>query len=315
MHLVSRYTRPEGAGVRYNPGMVRPASSCLALFLACLSVSSCPGLDKRDVEYSRPNGKPLLLDIHTPEGAGPFPGAIVVHGGGFDQGNQRSYVGPVLAVLSKAGFAWFSVDYRLAPGAHFPEPVDDVNNAIRWVKAHAAEYHVDPSKIALVGESAGAYLITYAATHETPETRLAATVDFYGPTDYARLALLRRDHPERFGMESANKHLANGGGIAFFGLKNLDEPGGLERLHQASAINAVHKGMAPFLILHGTADDQVAYELSPSMCDALRKATVSCELITIPGGHHGMGSWAQTSDPEAWKIGLVAWLKKTLSLN
>ena len=140
-------------------------------------------------------------------------GRTVVHGGGFDQGTKKSYVGPVLEVLTKANYAWFSIDYRLAPDYHFPQPVEDVNNAIRWVKAHAKEYHVNPSKIALLGESAGAYLITYAATHETPATKLAATVDFYGPTDYERAALLRRDHPERFDMESANRHLAHGGGI------------------------------------------------------------------------------------------------------
>ncbi len=286
-----------------------------ALLCALLAAIPAWALDQKDVEYSRPDGKPLLLDIHVPDGPGPFPAAIVVHGGGFDQGNQRSYVGPVLDVLTKAGFAWFSIDYRLAPLAHFPQPVDDVNNAIRWVKARTTEYHVNPAKIALVGESAGAFLVTYAATHETPETRLAVTVEFYGPTDYARLALLRRDHPERFEMTSANRHLANGGGIAFFGLKSLDEPGGMEKLRQASPINAVHKGMAPFLIIHGTADDQVAYELSPAMCAAMKKVSVGCDLITVEGGKHGMSSWEKTADPNGWKTGLTAWLKKSLNLN
>jgi alpha-L-fucosidase 2 len=288
------------------------AALCLALLLA---ISPAHALDKQDVEYSRPDGKPLLLDLHIPDGPGPFPAAIVVHGGGFDQGNQRSYVGPVLDVLTKAGFAWFSLDYRLAPAARFPQPVQDIDTGIRWVKAHAAEYHVNPAKIALVGESAGAFLVTYAATHETPATKLAATVEFYGPTDYLRLTLLRRDHPERFDMASANRHLANGGGIAYFGLKSLDEPGALDRLKQVSPIQSVHQGMAPFLILHGTADDQVAYELSPSMCDALKKVSVGCDLITVQGGKHGMGSWEKTADPTAWKTGLVAWLQKTLRLQ
>ena len=224
-------------------------------------------------------------------------------------------MGPVLKVLTQAGFAWFSIDYRLAPGAHFPEPVDDLNNAIRWVKSHTAEYRVDPARIALIGESAGAYLVTYAATHETPETRLAATVDFYGPTDYARLAELRRDHPERFDMTSANRHLANGGGIAFFGLKSLDEPGAMEKLRRASAVNAVHKGMAPFLIIHGTADDQVAYELSPAMCAAMKKADAACQLVTVQGGRHGMSSWESTADPDGWKAALTAWLRGTLQVK
>src|SRR3954449_894847 len=133
-----------------------------SLFVAtCLVSSAAFALDKTDVEYSRPDGKPLLLDIHVPEGKGPFPAAIVVHGGGFDQGTKTSYVGPWLEVLTKANFAWFSIDYRMAPAYRFPQPVDDVNAAIRWVKANAKTYNVDSSKIALSGESAGAYLITY----------------------------------------------------------------------------------------------------------------------------------------------------------
>ncbi len=270
--------------------------------------------DKTDVEYSRPNGTPLLLDIHVPEGKGPFPGVIVVHGGGFDQGTKKSYVGPVLDVLTKANFAWFSIDYRLAPAARFPQPVEDVNSAIKWVKANAKAWNVDPAKLALLGESAGAYLIAYAATHETPETRLAATVDFYGPTDYEKQATLRRDHPERFDMASANRHLANGGGIRYFGLETLDEKG-LARLREVSAIHAVHKGMAPFLIIHGTADEQVAFELSPAMCDAMKKVGAACDLIPIQGGKHGMGSWEKDPAMSHWKPELVAWLKNTLKTD
>ena len=74
--------------------------------------------------------------------------------------------------------------------------------------------------------------------------------------------MLRRDHPERFDMASANRHLANGGGIKYFGVDALDEAG-LAKLRRGLPVNAVHKGMAPFLIIHGTADEQVAYELSP----------------------------------------------------
>jgi len=282
-----------------------------ALFLALATGSA---MDKNDVEYSRPDGKPLLLDIHVPDGPGPFPAAIVVHGGGFDQGTKRSYVGPLLEVLTKAKFAWFSIDYRLAPAYRFPQPVEDVNHAIRWVKKNAASYRVDAGKIALIGESAGAYLITYAATHETPETKLAATVDFYGPTDYARLAELRRDHPERFDMAAAKRHLANGGGMAFFGVETLDAAG-VKKLAEASPVNAVHKGMAPFLIIHGTADEQVAYELSPAMCDAMKKAGPRCDLITIEGGKHGMGNWQKSVDMEHWKPEMVAWLKKTMGVD
>lgn len=287
---------------------------CRALLLSCLLTGSGLALDKTDVEYSRPDGKPLLLDLHIPEGKGPFPGVIVVHGGGFDQGTKTSYVGPLLEVLTKANFAWFSIDYRLAPAYKFPQPVEDVNAAIRWVKANARQYNVDASKLVLAGESAGSYLITYAATHETPETRLAATVEFYGPTNYAYIAELRRDHPDRFDMASANRHAANGGGIHYFGLETLDAPG-LAHLKEVSPVNAVHKGMAPFLIIHGNKDNQVPYEVSPAMCEAMKKTGSKCDLITIDGGGHGMGGWAKVPGADHWQPELVTWLKKTLSLN
>ena len=280
--------------------------------LALILTVTCAGatLDRKDVEYSRPGGKPVLLDLHVPDGPGPFPAAILVHGGGFDEGSKSTNVQPLFDVLANAGFAWFSIDYRLAPEFRFPQANEDVNNAIRWVKANAAAYRVNVSKIAIIGESAGGFLVNYAGTHETPDTRVAAVVDFYGPVDYGELAELRRDHPERFNMATINRHAANGGGIHFFGADQLDEAG-LRKLRAISPIAAVHKGMTPFLCIHGTKDDQVAYEQSPEMCDAMHKVGAACELITIEGGGHGMRGW-RAPEMQHWKPEVVAWLKKTL---
>jgi len=136
-------------------------------------------------------------------------------------------------------------------------------------------------------------------------------VDMYGPVDYERMAKLRRDHPERFDMASANRHLANGGGIAFFGVSKLDDAG-LAHLREISPANAVHKGMAPFLMIHGTADEQVAYELSPAMCNAMKKMGDKCDLISVQDGRHGMTNWEKAPAMQHWKPELVAWLRKTL---
>jgi acetyl esterase len=284
----------------------------MSRFLLVLSVicAAAYGNDQKDVEFTRPGGKPILLNLHVPDGPGPFPAAILIHGGGFDSGTRSTLISPVFEPLADAGFAWFSIDYRLAPEYHFPEAVADVYDAIRWVKANAGKYHVDASKIALIGESAGGFLVNYAGTHETPDTRVAAVVDFYGPVDYAKLAELRRDHPERFNMTSINKHAANGAGIHFFGADQLDEAG-LAKLRAVSPIAAVHKGMPPFLCIHGTRDDQVAYEQSPAMCVAMHKVGAACELITIEGGGHGMGGW-RAAEMQHWKPEMIAWLKKTL---
>jgi alpha-L-fucosidase 2 len=70
--------------------------------------------------------------------------------------------------------------------------------------------------------------------------------------------------------------------------------------------------MAPFLIIHGTADEQVAYEMSPAMCEAMKKAGDQCELISIAGGKHGMAGWDKSADMQHWKPEMVAWLRKTL---
>ncbi len=284
----------------------------LAVAIAGLTNLAATERNDKDVEYARPGGKPVLLDLHIPDGPGPFPAAILVHGGGFDEGSKSTNVRPLFDPLAKAGFAWFSIDYRLAPEVRFPQAMEDVNSAIRWVKAHAKEYRVEVSKLALIGESAGGLLVNYAGTHDTPETKVAAVVDFYGPVDYGKLAEMRRDHPDQFNMKSINRHASNGGGIHFFGVEQLDAAG-LSKLHALSPIGAVHKGMPPFLCVHGTKDDQVAYDQSPAMCDAMHKAGVACELIVIEGGGHGMSSWR---DPEMqhWKPEMIDWLKKMLRL-
>jgi len=282
-------------------------SYTLLAFAAALAAAP---VDQKDVEYARPGGKPALLDLHVPDGAGPFPAAILVHGGGFDEGSKSTNVRPLFQVLADAGFAWFSIDYRLAPAVHLPESFADVQSAIRWVKANAAAYHVDVAQIALIGESAGGFLVNYAGTHETPETRVAAVVDMYGPVDYEKLAIERRDHPERFNMATINRHMANGGGIHFFGADQLDEAG-RAMLSAVSPIHAVHKGMPPFLCIHGTKDDQVTYDQSPAMCEAMHKAGAACELIAIEGGGHGMSGW-RAPEMQHWKAEMIAWLKKTM---
>lgn len=287
-------------------------SSLLLTLLCAASLLGAP-VDKQGVEFGHPGGKALLLDLHVPDGPGPFPAAILVHGGGFDEGSRSTNVKPLFEPLANAGFAWFSIDYRMAPEFHFQEANEDLESAIKWLKANAATYHVDASKIALIGESAGGFLVNYAGTHMKPDTRVAAVVDLYGPVDYGKLAEQRRDHPEQFNMNSIRRHAANGGGIHFFGAKELDTEG-LAKLHKISPIFAVSRNMPPFLAIHGTKDDQVLYEQSTMMCDTMRKAGASCELVTIESGGHGMSGW-KAPEMQHWKPEMIAWLQKTLRVK
>ncbi|MCB1019523.1 MAG: alpha/beta hydrolase, partial [Acidobacteria bacterium] len=128
----------------------------LLVFAAVLA-----GQTQRDIEYARPGGESQLLDVFVPEGAGPFPAAILVHGGGFEAGDKQTYITYIFESLSKANFVWFSINYRLSPKHRFPAATDDVETAIRWVRRNAQRYKVDVDRIALIGESAGGHLVSY----------------------------------------------------------------------------------------------------------------------------------------------------------
>jgi alpha-L-fucosidase 2 len=278
------------------------------LALGCAAVLVSGAVDEKGVEYGRPNGHPLLLDLHVPDGPGPFPAAILVHGGGFDGGSRATNMAPTFQPLADAGFAWFSIDYRMAPEFRFADARADVDAAITWVKANARTYKVDPAKIVLAGESAGGFLVNYAATHETPATKLAAVVDIYGPADYEKIARQRQAYPSRFNMTSITGHQKNGGSIAFFGAEGYDEAS-FAKLKAISPIYAVHQGMPPLLAIHGTRDDQVPYEQSPMLCEAMHRVGARCDIITVEAGGHGMGTW-KDADQQHYKTDVIAWLKQ-----
>src|SRR5438552_18397755 len=111
-------------------------------------------------------------------------------------------------------------------------------------------------------------------------------------------------------MKSINRHAANGGGIKFFEVEELNEAG-IAKLRSVAPLYAVHKGMPPFLAIHGTRDDQVPYEQSTLMCEAMHKVGAVCDLITVEAGGHGMSGWKDADQPH-YKVEMIAWLKKTL---
>jgi len=285
----------------------------LILATVCTAAALLQPLDHKGIEYGKPGGHALLLDVHVPDGPGPFPAAILVHGGGFDGGSRATNMAPTFQPLADVGFVWFSIDYRMAPEFRFPEAREDVDAAIKWVKANARTYKVDSSRIVLAGESAGGYLVNYAATHETPATKVAAVVDIYGPVDYEKIARQRQAYPARFNMASINGHQKTGGGIWFFGVEGYDEAS-FAKLKEISPLYAVHKGMPPFLAIHGTRDDQVPYEQSTILCEAMRKIGSRCDIITVEAGGHGMGGW-KDADQQHYKAEMIAWLKRTLDLK
>jgi alpha-L-fucosidase 2 len=104
--------------------------------------------DTTNIEYGAAGGQSLLLDAHIPDGPGPFPMVLIVHGGGWSRGDARTVIPAFFEPLAKTDYTWFSINYRLAPTNHWPACFEDMQTAIRWVKAHAKEYKGDPHRLA-----------------------------------------------------------------------------------------------------------------------------------------------------------------------
>jgi alpha-L-fucosidase 2 len=271
----------------------------IALLAGCTQAGAA-GL-QLDIEYGRAGGESLKLDAWVPEGVGPFPAVILVHGGGWTSGDKSGgprggYMAPMHAPLQRAGFAWFSINYRLAPKHRYPACIDDVETAIRWVKAHAAEYRVDPRRIGLSGESAGGHLVALAAVRADERTRLAAIVPFYGVFDLTRMTTPGAELRKNF--------------VALFDRKVADEPA-LTLLREASPLPQVKRGLPPFLLVHGTADTTVPIAQSETMRARLRDAGVPVELLKVEGGVHGMLGWKAIAPDYQDRV--VAWLQRTLA--
>jgi len=258
-----------------------------------------------DLEYGAVGAEKLLLDASVPAGDGPFPIAILVHGGGWSRGDKSgpdehskgADVTPWFAPLTEAKFTWFSINYRFAPAHRWPACFDDVQTAIRWVKAHAGEFKGDPSRIALFGHSAGGHLVCLAATLVDDRTRVQAVVGFAPVTNH------EQDLPVRGGLSQSLQDLLNRP-------KELT-PESLGLLREISPLNHVRPGLPPFLLIHGDADKTVPIQQSLDFQAKLRANGVSCELMVIPGAPHGLATWEKIA-PDYPKQ-MIAWLRKNMA--
>ncbi len=270
----------------------------LLALLAGLAVAGRADDVRANLVYGQADGQDLKLDACVPAGPGPFAAAILVHGGGWISGDKRLNFAPLFQPLHQAGLAWFSINYRLAPKYRYPACLDDVQAAIGWVQAHAAEFRVDPARIALVGESSGGQLAEMAALRAGPGVRLAAVVPFYAPCDLVA---------EMHQRGSLGRSM-----VALFGRPQFDDAmGGL--MHDASPLHFVHPGLPPFLLVHGTSDRIVPYQQSVQFQAALRAAGVACDLVTIANGLHSMGNWNRVAPHYGDQV--VQWLVQVLRVS
>jgi pectinesterase len=252
--------------------------------------------NRYDIQYGEGGGEPLLLDAHVPAGEGKFPVVLIVHGGGWMAGDRETDIVPVFAPVA-TNFTWFTISYRLAPKDRWPACFDDLQTAIRWVKAHAAEFKGDPNRVALLGYSAGGHLVTLAATHATPDTQVQAVVAFAPPTD------LVADNERRGGLTPSMR------GLFGFETTNITDDA-RAILRQNSPLTYVQPGLPPFLIVQGSLDKTVPENQSVAFQDKLKTAGDICDMIVIPGGQHRIADWKKF-DP-SWQEKAVKWLDEKL---
>jgi acetyl esterase/lipase len=272
----------------------------LLLTLACVAAFGQPGPRNapklpegtkvlRNLAYVTNGHERQKLDLFIPPGAtNPLPLIIWVHGGAWLGGSKDQC--PALSYLPK-GYAVASINYRLSQHAIFPAQIEDCKAAVRWLRANAKEYNLDPNRFAAWGASAGGHLVALLGTAGDAKkfdvganldvsSRVQAVVDFFGPTDLTRMAQdalpgSRIDHD----APDAPEAKLIGGPVQEH----------KEKAATANPITYVAKDNPPFLIMHGNKDELVPYQQSELLRDALQKAGVPVTFKIIEGAGHGFG--------------------------
>lgn len=244
------------------------------------------------LEYSRPEGVSLQLNMARPKNPkGPLPCILCIHGGGFRAGKRESYDN-LVRTLAGEGFAAVTISYRLAPQYRFPAAVHDTKAAVRWLRANATRYGIDPQRIGVTGGSAGGHLAQFlGVTGDVKEfegeggnpgvsSRVNCVVNVYGPSDFTK---------------SYGKSVDAAEVLPLFLGGNLETA--LQAHIRSSPLNWVSPNAAPTLCIHGTEDKYVAHEQAVWLVERLKHCGVEAELLTLQGAGHGFkGKDAETAD-------------------
>jgi acetyl esterase/lipase len=224
----------------------------------------------------------LLLDLAMPKtGNGPFPVVVFLHGGGWSEGNRQE-MNHFIEGVAGLGYVGVTVAYRLVPAARFPAQLEDCKAAVRWLRANAAKYRINPKRIGVVGFSAGGHLASMlgvtgkndglegAGGNPDQSSRVQAVVSFFGLTDFST-----RDWP---------RDLENGVIEPFLGGSFANHA---DEYRRASPITYVTSDAPPFLFFHGSEDKLVPVDQSKRLGEKLRNAGVFAEVNVLEGEGHG----------------------------
>ncbi len=269
-----------------------------ALFWALFPLLANSQKILKDIEYAKPGGISLKLDLYLPaKGLGPAPLVVWIHGGGWYAGGKEEAKLGALSLMLR-GIAVASVNYRLSTQAKFPAQIWDCKGAVRWLRAHASKYGLDPRRVAALGPSAGGHLSALLGTSSgvarlegtvggnlKQSSSVMAVVDFYGPTDFFKEGGFHNSpsSPESILIgKPLGEILAN--------LKNPAYAKWVALVRDANPITFVDPKDPPFYIAHGIDDPLVPYTQSTLLEAALKKAGVPAVLKLVPLAGHGLPS-------------------------
>ncbi len=268
---------------------------CAALLVAGKIVAVRMATPPKDVEllsgivFGQAGGRDLKLDITRPHSsAGALPVLLCIHGGGWT-GGEREDLHALMFGFSQAGILCASIDYRLTPRDRFPAQIEDVKCAVRWLRANAAQYQIDPIRIAVLGVSAGAHLAALLATtagiselegsggNAAQSSAVSAAICFAGPYDLA-LAYRGSERQRPAERDTVRKLLP-----ALLGGTPDEVP---EIYRWASPITYAGKTSPPMLLVHGAADPLVPVEQAEVFAAKLREAGAPVQFLRLPEGTH-----------------------------
>ncbi len=248
-----------------------------------------------NVPYVTRGDQKLCLDIYQPANLkGARPAVLLLHGGGWILGD-RTQERDLARFLASMGYIGATAQYRLCnKDLHHPIPVQDALAAVKFLRAHAADYNIDPDRIAIGGESAGgqlALLIGLCGDHSIfkddslpgVSSEVAAVIDIYGPTDLAQC------------YKSGNHSWV----VKWFLDSYLGGPPEkfADAYAEATPLTYIRKDAPPVLIVHGDQDDMVVYrQNAEKLYKALREADGRCELVRVHGAGHGWGLAFKSND-------------------
>ena len=244
----------------------------------------------RDLPYQPTAHERQKLDLYVPENSErPLPLIIWIHGGRWRYGTKEDC--PVLP-WTREGYVVASINYRLSQDARFPAQIEDCKAAIRWLRTNAAQYKIDPDRVAAWGGSAGGHLASLLGTtgdvteweqgHAAGSSRVQAVIDWFGRADLTQACT------DPVLGDSPSALLIGGSG-----------PGFAELARKASPITHVSADDPPFLIMHGDMDNVVPLSQSRAFAEALRAAGVKVKLVVLKGVGHGGVEFKQPEQAKA----------------